>query len=779
MSGIPWPTTPTKSVLFVLDASHAVDQGLLETWLEKEKAASDFAGSSARVVVPIARSPESIRVEGLARALDVSAEEVSADTLVVPLRVVWQTSLDTKGATPRLRDLLRGNPRRPGRWRARGILSRHPERALCIAAEPATLGALRDQATARRGEAPNRMQFARFVAGRAGLALDLAERRLRGSRYKVPRRVAQNLQSSARFNTALRALSKEIGQPIEALQTESATIMKELIAIPRTFWLDVLGMLNRVIISLGYEAKIVTNDADIARIRQITRENPAAILWTHKTHVDGFAINSVLFENDFPAPHILGGVNMAFGGLGFVARRAGAIFIRRSFQDNPLYKMILRQYIGYLLEKRFPLSWAFEGTRSRVGKLMPPRYGLLKYVVEAAHSTGARNLHIIPVAINYDLIGDVADYTLQESGAVKRPESLSWFVGYLRGLRQPLGQIYIDFGEPVVLEDPPSAEDPLVLSKIAFQVGVEANRMTPITLASLGSMILLGAAPRALTNDELVEEMTKHVLWAKERGIRMTSHFELENVGEFAALSRVLLASGPIKRYDEGPERLFGIAPEDHAEAGYYRNTTIHYFVNKAIAELALLQVAQVQATQPETLTDDAPKIFWQEAERLRDLFKFEFFYAPTEEFRDEVREELFRYEPEWEASLANDPSVAQTLLAGFTPLVAHSTLLSFIEAYRIVSDVVARLEPGASIDEKDCTAQALVYSRQAYLQRRISSQASIGRLLFQNGHKLLTNRGLTEGGDADHAKQRQEMSQNFRELAHRLERIRTLALPT
>jgi hypothetical protein len=94
--------------------------------------------------------------------------------------------------------------------------------------------------------------------------------------------------------------------------------------------------------------------------------------------------------------------------------------------------MMLRQYISYLMEKRFPLSWSFEGTRSRVGKLMPPRYGLLKYVMDSAHATGARNLHIIPISISYDMIGDVKDYAKEQSGGVKRPESLSWFVGYLR-----------------------------------------------------------------------------------------------------------------------------------------------------------------------------------------------------------------------------------------------------------------------------------------------------------------------------------------------------------
>ena len=130
---------------------------------------------------------------------------------------------------------------------------------------------------------------------------------------------------------------------------------------------------------------------------------------------------------------------------------------------------------------------------------MPPRYGLLKYVLDATRETGARNLHILPVAISYDLITDVADYAAQQTGTKKKPESLGWFLGYLARLRQPMGKVYLNFGEPVVLEQAPPEDDSLALSKIAFQVATSANAATPITLPSLASKVLLGATPQALT----------------------------------------------------------------------------------------------------------------------------------------------------------------------------------------------------------------------------------------------------------------------------------------
>ena len=765
MSVSPWPADETNNVLIVLDAAHRVEQQHLEAWLERECSKRGFLGKVEQVVVPIADSPEGFHAKNLLPAMDLSEE-----TLVVPVRVVWLKALDVKSTTPRFRDLFFGNPRCPGPIRARRILKSHPMRAKCVTGATATIKDLRLRLEHRLGATPDHDQLADFMAGQASIALDIAERRLRGSRYKVPRRVANNLRSNREFVVALDCLSAESGKSIAELQTESNKIFKELMSVPQAFWLDMSYLLNRKISTLGYDADIVVDEANLQRVRQICKQHPAAILCTHKTHVDFPALNKVLFDYDFPALHTMGGVNMAFAGLGFLARRAGVIFIRRSFQDNPLYKLILRQYIAYLMEKHFPLSWAFEGTRSRVGKLMPPKYGILKYVIEAGHANDQRMLHIIPVAMNYDLIGDVRDYAKEQSGIKKRPESLSWFIGYMRSLRRPMGKIYMDFGEPVVLDNVPSGEDKLALSKLALQVGVEANRVTPITLASLATMVLLGSAPRALTRDELTREIARVIFWAQARNIKITRHFEIENEAELAALAQVLIDNRLVTRYDDGPEDVYAIAPRQEAVASYYRNTTIHHFVTKAIAELAL---ASISTNEQSPLT-----AFWQEVDRLRDLFKFEFFYTPKEEFQEEVGQELRRYATDWEDRLSKSADFGRTLLRDFRPLVAHATLTQFVEAYYVVADVAAVTPHDTALDAKDCLRRCFAYGRQAYRQRRISSEASIGKLLFQNGYKWMENRGLTAAGGPELAEQRVQASQNLRELMHRLQQIQALALP-
>ncbi len=765
----PWPSEVNLPILFILDAANRVEERLLTEWVQSTASRNSNYDT---VVIPICLDPENIPTKKLEAAL-----QSSENRLICPLRVVWNTSVDAIKAKPRLRDLLLGNTKRPSALKASRILKVQPNKAVRISATPASIDELNEKYKSRGNDAEASDSLADFIASQASLALDAVERKLTGSRYKVPRQVARNLQARSKFKQALKNIGAQTGQPKAELLKETQKIMKELISIPSTFWIDFMGFFNRYMINLGYETEMVIDHEKLAEIRQVTQENPSVLLWTHKTHVDGFALHTMLLENDFPAPHILGGVNMAFGGFGFAARRAGAVFIRRSFQDNPLYKMIMQHYIAYLLEKRFPLTWAFEGTRSRVGKLMPPRYGILKYVLSAAHSDNAENLHIIPVALNYDLIGDVNDYASEQAGKTKQPESLRWFIGYLRGLKQPMGRIYVDIGEPVKLPTVPNPDDLLVVQKIAFQVGVEVNNVTPVTLTALASMILLSNDPRALTREEIRREMAKYLQWAKERGVPVTSSAQLENEHQVFLVAQAMVENGLVTRYDGGPEEVFVISPENHGIANYYRNTSIHHFVHKAIAELSLVYVSN--------LSECSVEAFWQEAERLRDLFKFEFFYAPIDEFRDQIRDELNRFDSGWEDTLKNTSNAnkssaqayAKTLLESMTPLVSHATLLTFIEAYRVVSDVLARKQPSEEIEEKAFIDECMAYGKQALLQRQITSPASIGKLLFQNGYNLMDNLELLTEKEQVESK-RLQMSQYFRELARRIEIVRAISFP-
>lgn len=759
----PWPDNKVQDVLFVLDAGNSFEQQLLEQWLATFNRDQQ---SNSQVAIEL-NAGNSIDTSALEGRLD-----TDDNTLVAPLRIAWLPSPSEMGDKLQFRHLIMGDPRRPRPSKGRRILRKYPERVIFIAGEPGTIGDLKQRFSNQQQTDPaeQKSEFAAFVGRQAGLVLDLAERHLQGGRYKVPRYVADNLKANPQFKASLAALASQHKLSPEKIKQDISTYIKEMVSVPSTFYIDVNAKFNNFVLGLGYEKEIVYDTKDLARIRQVVRDHPAILLWTHKTYLDGMVVPKVLYDNDFPVPHMFGGANLSFIGLGYLLRHAGAIFIRRSFQDNPLYKLTLRHYIGYLMEKRFPMTWSFEGTRSRLGKLMPPRYGLLKYVLEACHTTGAENIYIIPISISYDLIRDVDEYATEQTGRVKSAESFRWLVSYISSLRKPMGRIYMNIGEPVVLPSAPEPDDRLALAKVAFEVGVEANKVTPITLPSLVCMSLLANAPQALTTEEALYELKSLIAWAQARDITISSDFEPENLAHFLGLLEIMVSEGLVTRYDEGPEMVFGLAPDQHPRASYYRNSVIHFFVNKAIIELSLLSAL----ASPKGERIDS---FWLEAERLRDLFKFEFFYAPREQFKQELLVELNTSCADWEFEIEKSNSSIITMLSGMRPLVAHSTLLPFIEAYTVVADMLARLPHTEALEKKSAVDKALKYGRQAYLQRRISSEASIGKILFANAYQQFSHQALTEAGDEVLTKQRKAAAKSLHELSHRLDRIRVLAI--
>lgn len=746
--------------LYVIDARNGVERRILLDWMHSTSGDTEPQWAS----LDIEDGDHALPVDVLQARLGGAPSRI-----VVPLRVAWRIPNFDRDRALKLRHLIFGDPRHPGSLRARLILLRDRRRAQILVGEAATLDTLRMRFCAQTGggdgEGTDSPEFAGFVARQAALALDVAERGIRGTRYKVPRFVADSLRTNPKFRAALADLSEQLGRPVGELYREARPLMKEVIARPSALFLDLRSRLDRMMFG-GYAPEMEVDAAELARLRGILREHPTAILFTHKTYIDGATPSRLTYENDMPMLHSFGGANLDFAVMGEFFRRSGMIFIRRSFQDQPVYKLVLRHYIAWLLAKRFPLSWAFEGTRSRLGKLMPPKYGLMKYVLDAAHATGTQGVHFIPFVTSFDLIRDVEEYAAEQTGRNKKPESLSWFLGYMKSLKEPSGRIRLDIGNPVVIDSAPGPDDKRALEKIAFAVAVEANRVTPLTVTSVMCLILLGLAPRSATAAELIAAIGAVTDWARARGIRISKELAASDDTALSSTVDTLVESGLLTRYEAGSENVYSIDPAKHPMASYYRNIIAHHFLDRAMIELALFQLR-------DSGEGDATTAFWSKVDRFRDLFKFEFFYPPRDEHRAAIEAELARIDPVWDRRLASGASGVAALIRRCQPVVGHAILLPYAEAYSVVAELLTRARTGDEVDQKMLLGAALTEGRQAYLLRRISSEAAIGKLLFENGLSLMRHMGLAGTATPESLAARRALLGELRGLANVMESMR------
>src|SRR5207245_3599065 len=222
-----------------------------------------------------------------------------------------------------------------------------------------------------------------FVVGQAALALGRAERRRGGARYKVPRSVHDEILSRAACRGGIARLARELGRPEASVAYSASRYLREIAAGHSAYVIDLVAHLIRYMYTRGYGEALHYDRTQLEAIYLLAQRYPVVFLPSHKSNLDHLVLQYALHENGHPPNHTAGGINMNFFPVGPLVRRSGVFFIRRSFKDNAVYKHVLRQYIDYLIEKRFSLEWYIEGGRSRAGKLLPPMFGMLAYVVDA------------------------------------------------------------------------------------------------------------------------------------------------------------------------------------------------------------------------------------------------------------------------------------------------------------------------------------------------------------------------------------------------------------
>jgi glycerol-3-phosphate O-acyltransferase len=726
-------------MVVLVDATSAAERALVE------HALADM-GDRPATVVPL-------RGDALARPL----VDAPPDTVVTAVRVAWAPRRAAEGAqtSGQRRWSAAGAllPRRPPRPFQAAAVRRDPDRAQVVVAEPATVAEL-------SGRWNGTGSLADFVAHQAGLALDRAERNVVGARVKVPRQVSEAIQASPEFARDTAELAARLGLPEEKVRAEVVDDLHGLVGAMDPMAVELFTGAFRPLHSRAWEVR--TDTEGLARLRELNRTYPLVFLPSHRSYVDPLVLADVLARHDFPRNHVLGGDNLRFWPVGPLAKRAGVVFIRRTFGDDHVYKLAVREYFAFLLAKRFNLEWYMEGGRSRTGKLRPPRHGLLSYVADAVERGRVEDVFVVPVSITYDQLREVSGMAAEQRGAAKRGEGLSWLASYARGqMTTPLGTVHVGFAEPLSLAaalrtdaGPAEPVDPdarrLALQKVAFQVAVGINSVTPAMATALVTLALLGVRDRALTLGQVTRVLEPLLAYLADRGLPHTG----ESLATPDGVARVLAALAEQKVvtvYDGGEEPVYAIERGQHLVAAFYRNSAIHHVVDRAIAELVLLR---------------DPDDRWDEAMRLRDLLKFEFFFPERDAYSQQISAELERLDPHWETADGRD------VLCRAPLLLAHRVLRSFVDAQLVVAERLAARSTLTPVEESAFLAECSGVGQQMLLQGRLHGPESLSRELFAGALRLAANLDLVDPAAEDLARRRQEWAAQVRDVVDRVVQI-------
>ncbi|MDX1381752.1 MAG: glycerol-3-phosphate 1-O-acyltransferase PlsB, partial [Xanthomonadales bacterium] len=226
------------------------------------------------------------------------------------------------------------------------------------------------------------------------------------------------------------------------------------------------------------------------RFAERAREHEVIYVPCHRSHMDYLLVSYLLYHNGFVPPHVAAGVNLNLPVVGRFLRMGGAFFLRRSFRAQKLYAAVFNEYLSTILARGTAIEYFVEGTRSRTGRLLPPRAGMLVMTVRGFLRNPQRPIMFQPIYLGYERVVEGASYNEELSGGKKKSESLLGLLLAFRILRRRYGEVHVSFGEPLFLNELLEDQDPDWRQTIE-QEGERPRWLNPL-IDDLGQRIMTG-----------------------------------------------------------------------------------------------------------------------------------------------------------------------------------------------------------------------------------------------------------------------------------------------
>ncbi len=531
------------------------------------------------------------RLERLAAA--VQSNRV-AEVVVVPVSVYWGRSPDKERSFLKL--LFLEDWGLVGRLRRAFMILFHGRNVLVQFSEPVRLSRL-------VAEGPNPA----LVARKLSRVLRVHFRRLRiatiGPDLSHRRTLINQLLNSEAVRRAIRRHAEVNKLPPHKSVARARRYAYEIAA---NYSYTTVRIVERLLTWLWNRLYDGVDVAGIERLKSVAEGNEIIYVPCHRSHIDYLLLSYVIYRNGLVPPHIAAGVNLNMPVIGPILRSGGAFFMRRSFRDDPLYATVFRKYFALNLAKGVAMEYFIEGGRSRTGRLLPGKPGMLSMTVRAYLGAPTRPVVFVPVYFGYERLFEGSSYVSELAGRPKERESLLGFFKAVRQLRREFGRVHVNFGEPFFLDplldqhrpgwraEPVQEEDKpgwttRVVVEIAEQVLTRINAAAAVSPVNLLATVLL-ATPR----QSLVERPLVRMLELFSALLRAAPY--ADGVTVTAASGAEMVAYGErLGLLERRPHRLgdiISLAPGEALIAPYFRNNIAHLLAIPSLVACGFLDKA-------------------------------------------------------------------------------------------------------------------------------------------------------------------------------------------
>lgn len=309
----------------------------------------------------------------------------------------------------------------------------------------------------------------------------------------------------------------------------------------------------------------------------------------HRSHIDYLLLSFVLYKRGLTPPHIAAGANLNFPLIGPLLRRCGAFFLRRTFKGEPLYAVVFNEYLHMMIARGFPIEYFIEGTRSRTGRMLPPRTGILGMTVKSFLRGHERPLAFVPVYIGYEKLIEGSSFLNELAGKPKRKESLWSLLGSVKVLKRNFGRVHVNFGRPLPLAEFLDRSRPdwrlrsngvddrewqrSVTTDVALELTRRMNDAVAINPINLVALAVL-ATPSHAVDEEMLLRIIEHY-----RELFSRAPYSQQMVCVSAPTREVLeyaIGTGVVERIRHPLGDVIRVVDAEAPLLSYFRNNVLH-----------------------------------------------------------------------------------------------------------------------------------------------------------------------------------------------------------
>jgi len=500
--------------------------------------------------------------------------EIGRPVVLVPLLVVWDKKPESYRRS--IMDVVFGDPQAPGALRKAVSFFRNFRSARAQVGRPLELG----EFLQGNADAPDTEVLAarlKFILSQEFL---LESKAIRGPVLKGARRMVDEIMRTPPFLEQIETIANSTGIPVEAAMQRARASLLAMAADFRFNWLESFAFTIGLIFQRLFRG-LVVDTSGLDAIRDAARYAPIIMVPAHRSHIDYLLISLIFYTHGLIPPHIAAGDNLSFWPMGPIFRHSGAFFIRRKVKGDPLYQAVLAQYIRKLLKEGYWIEFFIEGTRSRSGKSLSPRTGMLSMIVDAVASGAAPDANLVPTAITYEKVIEERSYHAESAGHEKQRENAAALAKSAKVLKTRYGKVYLQFDRPISLVgylrsqgvNVPLAPGEQVPADVVRRLGHilvhQINQCFLVTPHHLVAFALLTHPKRGIEYETLLERIGFLLLYMQARGARLSDLLgdPLRDLGLLVPADRTPAAANATPLDAVARRGLVGFRDEDRTNA--------------------------------------------------------------------------------------------------------------------------------------------------------------------------------------------------------------------